>query len=94
MLNIFFNIISLVIVFSIRTKKVFFKSKVPSNRLIYSCLLIIGITFYLPFSFLQNIFSFQNIDLVSIETIILTSIVYFIVLDFAKIKYYKYIYKN
>lgn len=83
------TISEIIILFAIRTKKTFFKSK-PSILLFITTLIVTIATIIIPFTtFGDNFFNFTKIPLVIIITIIAVISVYFVVVEIAKKYFFK-----
>lgn len=80
----------LVLIFSLRSRKSFFKAKRPSTALIWLSLMMFIAAFAFPFSsFGQRIFHFVRPDTFSVIWIVSLVVVYFFVSETVKRLYYK-----
>jgi len=89
-LYLFFTFTALVVFYSVRTKKVFWKSVAPSRLLNISFLitfvLSLGIIYINSF---EKWFSLTALPIVSIVWIIALTIIYFFAIDYVKVLFYK-----
>lgn len=80
----------ILIIYSLRTKKPFFKSVRPSFSLVFSSLLILLLTYlFLTNSSLMGIFHFYQIDTISYLIVIFLCIFYFLLSEAAKLLFYR-----
>lgn len=81
----------LVLLFSIRTQKIFYQSSKPSPSVIALCSIAVIITLILPFTtFGHQIFHFVNPQIPHLLTIIFIVAIYFFVSEFIKNLFYRY----
>lgn len=81
----------LVFIFSLRTKKLFFKGERPSGAMIYLTIMAIIATVAIPFTkFGQDVFKFVRPSGNHLAIIFTVVIVYFIITETVKLMYYKY----
>jgi P-type Mg2+ transporter len=78
----------IIITFSIRTNKSFWKSK-PSKLLVYASLVGIIITFIVIYSPLSSLFQFENLPLVIVFFIAVILIIYFALAELTKKIFFK-----
>jgi Mg2+-importing ATPase len=81
----------LVLIFSIRTRFIFWKAKAPHSLLITASLIAAGITILLPFSFIgHSLFQFAVPNWGSIKLIVFIVCGYFIANESIKLLYYRF----
>jgi P-type Mg2+ transporter len=81
----------LVFIFSLRTKKLFFKGERPSGAMIYLTILAMITTIAIPFTkFGQDVFQFVRPSGDHLTIIFTVVTIYFIVTEIVKLMYYKY----
>lgn len=90
-LYVFFTFIALIVFYSIRTKRSFWRTRPPST--------LLNISFGLAFIFssamvyigiFQNWFSFVSLSKITIILMLLLTVLYFFTIDIIKVMYYKY----
>jgi len=85
----------LVLIYSIRTKKLFIKSRWPSITLVVLTSLALLITILIPYTkFGQTIFSFSSPGLKYLITDLLLVMAYFVATETVKLIYFRYRHKN
>lgn len=85
----------IVLIFSIRTRRLFFKTKRPSIWLINLALSTFLITIILPFTnFGQNIFQFVSPPIPALLVVLSLIFSYFVVSEIVKLIYFRYAWKN
>ncbi|MBA3751656.1 HAD-IC family P-type ATPase [Candidatus Dependentiae bacterium] len=81
----------LVLIFSIRTKRVFYKAKRPALPLIGASIMVASITLLLPSTHVgQTFFQFQPLDWRALDILGAVVCMYFITTELVKLLYYRY----
>ena len=91
-LFLFFSFIALIVFYSIRSRKIFWKAK-ASPKLV-NILFSLAFLFFLAIVYIpatQQWFSFYPLGIIAIITILLLTIIYFLVIDIIKVWYYKHL---
>jgi P-type Mg2+ transporter len=91
---VFINLTSLVVVFSVRKEGWLTKGKLPSRILTMAIGFTMILSLILPNSFLANVFHFEPISPISIIFVAIVAAIYLVVLDFAKVTYFRLITKE
>jgi len=85
----------IVLIFSIRTRHFFLKTKRPSFPLLFFTIIDAVIIIFLPFTlFGQNFFHFVSPPLSALFIVLSLVFSYFIVSEITKLFYFRYVYKN
>lgn len=88
-------ITELVLFFSIRTKRLFYKARRASNFIIILTVSVIAFTFILPFTIIgHDVFNFVSPTPRYILLVLTVVVLYFISTETVKLLYYKFLYKE